>query len=1089
MSLPLILRTFTAILIFTSAVATAELNSVLPRNVQFSNLDTEVGLSSEFVHDVEQDTLGFMWFATQSGLNRFDGHEVRVYENNANDPYTIGHSFVWDIYRAEEEGDLWLGTERGVSYYSHKEDKFYREPFPALSLTDYRVRQIVQDSKGVFWLGTLGEGLLRIDPESNSLTQFELDEADKSSLPNNHVMSLLIDQRGQLWIGTDGGGLARFDNGNQSFVRYQAEPGNNLMLSDDRIRRIYEDRRGRLWIGTASGGMNLFEPQLGRFTQYVNDPAEPLSMPSGQITAIFEDRHGTLWVGSETGLAEWRPGIEAFIRYQFDAANPGSLINNRINVIMQDDSGVLWVGTHGGISRWNYFSDTFTYYRSKDGFLVTDLVTAVGESSNGKLWVGTYGGGLSSIDPQTGEVNHYRHDENIPDSLPDDRVMVVYIDNEDRVWAGTRSAGLVRKKLDGDGFERFVHDLDDPQSLSANAITSILEDRAGGLWVGTFGGGLNYASNIAEPAFEHFKHDPELPSSLSGDRVLKIYEDYGGSIWIGTEGDGLNQLDHATGHVTRFDLDEGNNNSGRPKGTPWEIMETPDRTMWIGTLGQGLFRWTPEDRQAGVAKFTQYASAQGLASDIYAISSGSADRLWLSSNRGLFEFDIDSVEVRKFDRYTGLLGNEFNQGARLRSRTGQLLFGSNQGLVGFFPGDLPSNERVPVVAIEANSRTGSLARTWTGGDVPTIELAYFDAFIAFSFIALDFVSPDKNEYRYRLEGLDSEWTTVQNFRQAIFSSLSPGSYTFQVEASNNDGVWNRHSTEIHVDVVPPPWSSWWAYVIYGLLIIFVIALYLNNQRSKRLAEAETRTRLETLVTERTTELADRNADLMSLNDKLEHASVTDALTGLRNRRFVDEHMVAELSKLRRSLFEKSSHEGALEMLFLMMIDLDGFKAINDQYGHQAGDLALLGVKDRLIAVSRKSDVVVRWGGDEFLIIGHSKNLTGVERFMEKVRVSLSAMPYDVGDDNEGFLSGSIGVAPIPFVEDKIDFADWEQICRVADTAAYFAKDSGRDAWVSVTGTSGFQLEDLVDIRESLPDLMEAGKVRLKSSKSLTDIFG
>lgn len=1071
--------------LFSNQLANAEPGSAIPRNAQFSNLNTELGLSSEFVHDVEQDQLGFMWFATQSGLNRFDGFKVRIFENHKDDPVSLSHNFVWDIH-AGQEGKLWIGTERGINLYVHNEDHFVREPFPGLELANYRIRQIAEDRRGNLWLGTLGEGLLKIDRTDNSLTQYKQQPDNNLSLPGNHIMALLVSDRGELWVGTDGGGMARFDAGQERFIRHSTQTDNPNSLSDNRIRRLFEDSRGHIWVGTAGGGLNLFEPESGRFTRYQNDPELPLSLPAGQVSGILEDSFGTLWIGTESGLAEWRPDESVFVRYQHDLTDANSLINNRVNVINQDASGVLWIGTHNGVSSWNFLSDTFTYFRSKDGYLHSDLVTHVAETSEGVLWVSTYGGGLSSINPLNAEVHHYRFDESKRDSLPDDRVMVVYVDRKDRVWVGTRGGGLALKNPDN-SFTRFTQNADDPMSLSDNAVTSILEDSHGALWIGTFGGGLNFSANIDRPEFVHLQYDANDPNSLSGNRVLKIYEDRDGNIWVGTEGNGLNRVEPKSKVVTRYNLDP-RSETNRPRGTPWEIFESPDRSLWLGTLGQGLLRWTPENRSANVFQLDNFDSSNGLASDIYGVVPGDSGELWLSSNRGLFEFDTTSNQHRKFDRRNGLVSNEFSQGARLRSRSGQVMFGSNSGLVSFFPGGVLDNERVPVVAIEASSRTDALARTWTGGEVPEIRLEYFDAFIAFEFVALDFVSPDKNEYRYRLVGLDSEWNIAQDYRQAIYSSLPPGGYTFQVEASNNDGVWNRHKSEIDVVVVPPPWSSWWAYLIYGLLAFTAAALVYNNQRAKRAAEVATRLHLERVVSERTAELAERNTELESLNTQLEHASVTDALTGLRNRRYVDEHMAAELSKLRRSRFDGEAPEDAPEMIFLMMIDLDGFKSINDQFGHQAGDKALLGVKDRLLAASRKSDVVVRWGGDEFLIIGHANHHSGIEQFAEKIRVGLSLTDYDVGDDNRGILSGSIGVAPIPFVEGKVDFADWEQICRIADAGAYLAKDSGRNAWVSIVGGASCKPEDLADLRENLGDLLEQRKLRLRSSRTLTHIL-
>jgi diguanylate cyclase (GGDEF)-like protein len=1076
------------LLLLVNFEVSAESSGLLSRNVQFSSFSTDVGFSSEFVHDVVQDGRGFIWVATQSGLNRYDGHEVRVYENTANDPTSISHNFVWTLH-VDPQGTLWVGTERGLNRYDQQNDAFARQPWANLSLSNYRIRKIVQDKQGIFWIGTLDNGLLRIDPQSGDMTSFSHDPTDSDSLPNNHVMGLVHDRHGELWVGTDGGGIARFDAASNKFVVYRSQTNNPLTLSDDRVRSVYEDRDGNLWIGTNSAGLNLFDPATGRFTRFISDPSEPNSLPGGQVLAIFEDSYGTLWIGTEAGLAEWRPNENAFVRYHSEDANRSSLINNRVNAIAQDASGVLWVATHGGLSTWNYFSDSFHYYSALNDDLQEDVVTSVGESSNGTLWIGTYGGGLSSIDPLSGDVQHYRHNKDQPDSLPDDQVMSLLVDQQDRIWVGMRTGGLAMMKPSQKTFERFVHEPTQVDSLSGNAVSSIFEDANGALWVGVYGGGLNYSEDGNPNSFERFMHDPSTDTSISGNRVLRVFQEQNGTIWVGTEGDGLNRFDADKHQFTRFDLETTTNSSGKSRGSPWEIFETADHSLWIGTMGRGLFKWSADDRQAGINRFQQYASAQGLASAIYSITGGSNGELWLSSNRGLFEFNPDSLEVRKFDRNNGLRTNEFNQGARLRSRSGRLLFGSNMGLVGFFPGDLPKNDRPPLISVDAKSRTETIARNWTGGQAPVAQLNYFDAFIAFDFVALDYMSPDKNEYRYRLLGLDSEWANVNNFRRAIYSSLSPGRYTFEVQASNNDGIWNRDGVAIDVYVVPPPWSTWWAYLVYAAILALAGALYMRNQRAKQRLEAETRIRLEKLVNERTAELAERNTDLMSLNDQLEHASVTDALTGLRNRRFVDAHIAAELSMLRRTQFEESTkgqepNPESPRLLFLMMIDLDGFKSINDSFGHHAGDLALLEVKNRLLTACRKSDVVIRWGGDEFIIIGHARTMEGAEQFTEKIRQSVGNASYDLGNSDIGFLSASIGIAPIPFVPGKMEFATWEQVCSIADMAAYIAKDSGRNGWVSISGTRLLGQDELVDLKDHLPERINERKLRVTSSDVL-----
>lgn len=774
--------------------------------------------------------------------------------------------------------------------------------------------------------------------------------------------------------------------------------------------------------------------------------------------------------------------------YRFDPADRGSLINDRVNDVFEDRSGVLWLATQGGVSAWNRVSDTFTYYRSLDDYLQADVVTSVAESSDGRYWVGTFGGGLSALDLDSGDVRHYRQDPDDPSSLADDRVMTVHVAPDDTVWVGTRKGGLLRLRADG-GFDRFRHDPEDPESLSGNAVTRILTDRSGTLWVAVFGGGLNrLARDNGRARFEHFRHDPDDPTSLSGDRVLALHEDIDGYLWVGTENAGLNRMNNPAGEFARFDIDAAPRQDGSNPvdGTPWELLESADGTMWIGTLGLGLLRWPAPDRVNGRTRFAQFSTAEGLAAEIYGVVQSQDGALWLSSSRGLFRFNPADTSVRRFDRSNGLRSNEFNQGARLASRSGRILFGGMSGLVGFFPGVLPHNAQPPKIALEARSRDDVIART-DGNAGAAIELGYSDPFVAFEFVALDFVSPDKNAYRYRLSGHESGWTDADGYRRAVYSNLPAGSYRFEVQASNNDGVWNRDGASVDVRVIPPPWRSDLAYALYAALIMAAgFGLYMRSQHQRRLETAR-REQLEKLVADRTQDLAQRNEELTELNHRFQEASLTDQLTGLRNRRFVDNYMEEAIAGVQRRIVEstqadaESTERDSSKLLFVMMIDLDGFKAINDRFGHHAGDLALIEVKDRLNGCIRRSDVVTRWGGDEFLIIGHVSSFDGAKALAEKIRTALVSEVYRVGPDREGRLSGSIGVAAIPFVEDAVRFGSWEQVVAVADQGAYLAKQNGRDAWVSLRGMPALVEDDMRHLKEQLVTLVEDEKLVVDSS--------
>ncbi len=1070
-------------------VATAaELAHAVPRNAQFSRVTSAQGLSSEFVQDVIQDAAGYLWFATQSGLSRYDGHEVRVYEHRADDPTSLSHNFVWSLH-VDPAGRLLIGTDRGVNVYQPASDDFATAPF-GREVAQLRIRDIATDGRGDTWLGTRDSGLVRVDRATGAVTTYRPRPGEAGTLPGLQISELFVDRGGTLWIGTDAGGLARHDPDADRFVVYRASEDG--AANNDDVLAIGEDAAGMLWVGTESGGLSRLDPQTGVFKHYRYDEADPLSLPAGQVRSLLRDADGTLWVGTEAGLAEWRPALGGFVRYVNDPADERSLADDRVNAMYQDASGVLWLATQGGVSSWNYLSDTFTYFSAAQGYLESDVVSALAESPDGTLWIGTYGGGLSRMAPDGVDLRHFRHDPADPTSLSDDRVMAVHVDGAGRVWVGTRSGGLSRLEPDG-RFSHFRHDPADPDSIGGNAISCIYSDEAGELWVGVYGVGLDRVrveGNTLEVT--RYRHDPADPDSLGDTRLLTIVEDARGDLLIGTRSAGLNRFHRDEGRFERIDIDSARGRGGADPvdGTPWVLQPAADGSLWIGTLSGGLLRWRAEDLRAGRARFERYDSAAGLPSDVYGIVQGGEGELWLSSSRGIFRFEPGAGAVRRFDRTNGLRDNEFNMGAALGTRSGRILFGGTGGLLAFDPSDLPFNAHAPGIALTASSRSEVLARLTTGEAAPAmLRLGYRDPFIVFDFVALDFVSPDKNRYQFRLWGYDGEWNDAGTLRRALYSNLPAGSYRFEVRAANSSGVWNAEETSLDLTVAPPPWRSRWAYLGYLCLTLALALGWMKRQADLRRREVETRERLERLVRQRTVELADRNEELTRLNQRLKEASVTDELTGLRNRRFVDQYIEGEMRAVRRHHAEReqSLRSGEPERLSMqlcvLMIDLDGFKAINDRFGHHAGDLALVEVRERLQRCCRASDVVVRWGGDEFLVFGRVNSFRGAQVLAEEIRKVLAEQPYDVGEGQRGVLSGSIGVTVVPFTDNRAVFCTWEQAVATADHAAYLAKYNGRNAWVSIRGTDRFEPGDTAELTQSVQKLTDAGKLRIESSLS------
>lgn len=1056
-----------------------------PRNIQFTRITMADGLSQSAIHAITQDGIGYLWFGTQEGLNRYDGYEIVVYEHDVTDQNSLSNDWIWTLF-ADAQGNIWVGTNGGgLNRFDSGQNRFTRfrhDPDNSNSIGSDRVRIITQDRSGIYWIGTDGAGLSRYDAQKQLFQHYRFSPADPHSIPSDNVTDILQDRQGNLWIGTEAG-LARLDSG--VFTRYQHDPQDPASLSGDHVRAITEHLDGRLWIGTHNRGLNLFDPETGESERFRHESSDSHSLGDDLVRDVLVDDDGTVWVATDSGLSEWRPEQGGFVSYAHRPTDITSLSDNRINSLYQDEGGVLWVGTYNGMNRWNYASDTFSNYQKDSGYLSHDVVNAISESRSGVLWIGTYGGGLNRLDLDSGRSQVYRHDASDPGSLRDDRVMAIQVDHNDDVWVGTRTGGLSRLNQTTGKFQHYLHDPADLRSLSANGVTSIHCDSDGTVWVGTYGGGLNkFEPETA--TFHAYRHSPGDPWSISSDRVLNVYRGRSGDLWVGTEDGGLNRFDESSERFERF-LHDPADPSSISSNTAWELYESSDGSLWIGTLGGGLNRWSYRDRVAGNVHFQKYRKSNGLKGDtVFGVLEDSKGYIWLSGNRGLTRLDPRSGKVRHFDRRNGVRGDEFNFGARLRSKTGSLLFGGIKGFVSFDPDRVHVNVHEPPIVITAQSILQSAMTVHSRGAPASFLLHYTDYFISFDFAALDFASPDKNQYRYILEGFDEDWNDPGQYRRATYTKLPAGDYTFRVRAANSDGLWNQQDVSLNLQVIPPPWLSPIAYTFYLLLLVGAIVGYVFWQNRKLVQEAQQRQILEHKVKLRTKELQQRNAQLQELSAKMTGISMQDSLTGLYNRRYLHETMKNQIANVDRQLEELIAKDGSPELLdgnalFFMMIDLDGFKHINDTYGHTVGDQVLLQVSEILKTSTRSGDTIIRWGGDEFLIFGRGRSLVGVEHLAERVRVNILDHHYVLGDGRFGRLSGSIGFAPYPFTIHQPKLISWEQVSSIADQAVYMAKHNGRNAWVGISGNENTELEDLKCIKEADSTLIDQDRIDITLS--------
>ena len=1059
--------------------------------MRFEHLSLDQGLSQSYVTCMLQDRRGFMWFGTQDGLNLYDGYGFTVFKHDPADPGSLSHNAVWALYESHD-GTLWVGTDGGGlnrrNPATGRFRRFRHVPTDPKSLGSDRVRAIQETRDGALWIGTDGGGLSRMDQREGTFTRFRASSSNPNSLSGDRVRSLLEDRSGLLWIATDGGGLGVFDPAAGTFMTYPHDPANPKSLSDDRVRTVFEDRNGALWVATYTGGLNRLDRATGSFTHFQHDPANPQSLSENRVRALFQDRSGVLWVGTDGGLDEWLPDTGRFIHYPHRPTDPTSLSDDRVMSILQDRGGVLWVGTQGGgLNRWNTNTSAFALFRVDPlapSTFTSNTVTALHSAPDGALWVGTYQG-LNAFRRKEGTVVTFRNDPRNPGSLSDDRVMSLLVDRKGTVWVGTLEGGLNRFDAATGTFTRFRNDPKNDGTLSGNGITSILEDRDGGLWVGVYRGGLNRL-DPATGRVTRYRHDPGAPTSLGSDSVIALTQDAAGALWVGTEDGGLSRLDPLSHAFSRF-VHNPASPASLGDDTVFSVHEDRRGDLWVGTQGAGLQRWRAEDRKAGRAAFSHYTEKHGLPNDsVYGILEDDSGDLWLSTNRGLSRFDPRRETCRNFDSAHGLQGNEFNFGAYHRASSGEMFFGGDNGFNAFLPDRVHANDHVPPVAITAIYKLGQRVNVDGARESEGIPLGHDDYVVSFEFAALDFAAPERNRYAYKLDGLDRDWIPIGGARRASYTNLAPGRYVFRVKGSNSDGVWNEEGATLPIRVLPPPWRTWWAWALYAVAVAAILRVYARTQARKLEREADHSRRLEREVQDRTAELVERNEELQRANARLEDVSLTDALTGLNNRRFLMSQIrqdVAVVDRYYRRLEAGDVTTDPRPDFVLMMIDLDGLKGVNDTYGHAAGDNALVQMRQILEGACRQSDTIARWGGDEFLVLARQADAEIAQMLAERIRRAVEELDFDLGGGRPVHLGCSIGWAIYPFIPRAPKLATWEQVATIADRALYAAKSSGRNAWVGFLSTAATpRQEDVVHLVNRRPELLlREGSLDVRSS--------
>jgi PAS domain S-box-containing protein len=774
-------------------------------NIRFERFYSVEGPSKSNVGPFVQDDQGFMWFGTPHGLNRFDGYTFKVFTHDPKNARSISGPFIHALFK-DHTGTLWVGCNEFLNKFDSATETFTR--YPVRSVFD-----ISQDATGTLWLST-PTGLYALNPTNGSIRHYSHDPSDPTSLESNEIKSTGENKEGTFWVATSegldsfdrstgkvtfhiptyeashpfsfyedrfgvfwiyhvsGSPLAVFDRKTKTLTRisFQDETSHDLAVSG--VTGMLEDQSGSLWLATNGAGLLQFDREHQRFFRYRNRLGDPESLAQNSVRSVFRDREGIIWASlGGFGITRFTSRALPFKRYRHDFGNPADRGEPFVGAIYEDRQGILWIGTHEALHRIDRSRERYVDFQLTGAGEGTDAIT-ICQDRLGYLWIGTYGHGLFRFDPQTLHFKRYRHNPADPHSLSNDIVPRVFVDHNGTLWAATHD-GLNRYDAGTDRFTAYKIDLHGVHPY----YLDLAEDGQGILWLGTESSGLQRF----DPATGHFttyQHEIAKLGSLSDNRVNSVHFDHSGTMWVATQ-EGLNRFEAATG------------------------------------------------------KFTTYSQRQGLPSDdVGCILEDRHGDLWMSTDDGVARFSPQTGAVKSYSTADGLPGPDLTGwGTCFRSAKDEMFFGGFSGATAFFPDDVIDSKYTPPVALTDFMLLGTEVGPGAGSPLTTainyantVVLSHTENIFSIGFSALSYLNPLTNRYRYKLEGLDRDWTEVGSDRRfATYTTLPPGKYTFRVEGATSRGPWNEAGAILHVEILPAWWNTWWFRVVSAG--VFVSALW------------------------------------------------------------------------------------------------------------------------------------------------------------------------------------------------------------------------------------------------------------------------
>ncbi len=778
----------------------------------FRHYQVENGLSNNAVICSIQDKKGFLWFGTKDGLDRFDGYTFKIFRNDPEDDNSIGSNFIHSLF-VDSSNVLWVGTEKGLYQYDATTESFSLLP---ASLPE-QITEIEMDADGNLWFIS-NFNLFKYDHASKKLEQFPINlyfEATSiCTLPDRSV-----------WISTPTGLLKKYTPAANSFTEYNVFNHSPKTVSTW-IEKLYGTENGDILIGTSNQGVKFFDPKTADYKDILTYNADKTEIFARNFVQINEDE---CWIATESGIFIYDMKRGTAINLHKDYNNPYSISDNAVYTFCKDKEGGIWAGTYfGGINYYPKQSLSFQKYFPEEGknSLSGNVIREIHEDEDGNLWIGTEDAGINKFDRATGLFTPFKPTGTREGISYTNIHGILATGNE--LWIGTFEHGLDVMNIQTGKVIRHYSKNTDSNSLKSNFIYCIYQDDAGEIMLGTTIGAYLY-----NRLNDNFTLLPGIPLFSWYSSILK---DDNGVVWTATYGNGVNYYNTKTKKGGNFRY-QANDKTSLSSDRVNSLFQDSNKNLWLATEG-GLCRFNPATNN-----FKRYTTVNGFPTNfILSLLEDDLMNLWISTSKGLVCFNPATEKITVYTKANGLLNDQFNFSSAYKDLNGRMYFGSVKGFVSFHPGEITKNNYTPLVFITGfqvnnkelaiNKNGSSLERSITYTE--NISLAYDQSTFSIDFASLSYSAPEMSEYAYKMEGLDNDWTYLKTNRKVYFTDLSPGIYTFKVKAANSNSDWNVKETSLVIEILPPWWSSNWAWVSYAILILLLVSYFTNayHQRIK-----------------------------------------------------------------------------------------------------------------------------------------------------------------------------------------------------------------------------------------------------------------